>query len=116
MTKEEQQRAIAETRGWKEIEYYRATLAGGYSDYWRGVCPIGTPMMRELPDYLNDRNAMGDVMNGLSIDDLRLMRDELCTLLSCAWYDSARFMCAPCEKLAEAYLKSKKLWTKTEVV
>jgi hypothetical protein len=109
MTKEQQRIAIAETCGWKWERLWTGELHGK---------PVGEQgPFREVPDYLNDLNAMHEAEKTLN---QKLAAEYARMLTSIAWQsDQPTFapMTATAAQRAEAFLRTIEKWatlTQTE--
>lgn len=105
MTHEEQRIAIAIAIGWKKMI--------GENTWWfrpNGIIHDSS----ELPDYLNDLNAMAEAEKTLPFpsqerDLYFLTLAEVVTGYRLSEFYSA-VICAPAAKRAEAFLRTKGLW------
>ena len=116
MDKEQQRIAIAEACGWTEIEFYRPYGEGLGVDRWRGKSPLG--MMRDLPDYLNDLNAMNEAERVMTKEQHRKFTANLWMLIPCQHLISTppkdvadAVVSATSAQRAEAFLRTLNLWS-----
>ncbi len=119
MTPEAQRIAIAEACGWKFRREFTNSVGGLVKEWIKEG--IGSAMIWELPDYLNDLNAMHEAEKALTGDDRSKYFDFL-SLLSCDGRPKAKtkedelwemswFCCrAPAAQRAEALLRTLGLW------
>jgi hypothetical protein len=103
MTPEKQRIAIAEACGWKVIKLWNGEIHGK---------PIGEQgPFREVPDYLNDRNAMHEALMTLTARQ----GNDLCGYLNMMGIAGEwDLITAPLELLAEAFLRTIDKWEETE--
>jgi hypothetical protein len=92
MTPEAQRIAIAEACG---LGDYNTSMNGWHAEY-----------IRQLPDYLNDLNAMHEAEKAMSVNDRNLYIDTLGT----TYHDSWEFCTATAAQRAEAFLKTIGKW------
>jgi hypothetical protein len=103
MNAKEMRIAIAEARRWKYVD----NLPG----YPRGIDPNG--VTHELPDYLNDLNAMHDAEKILSPKEFECYRWTLWSQCKRALFTESHraYLHATAAQRAEAFLKTLNLWT-----
>jgi hypothetical protein len=103
MSPEKQRIAIAEACGWKVEKLWNRELHGK---------PIGEQgPFREVPDYLNDRNAMHEALMTLTARQ----GNFLCVYLNIMGINGDwDIVTAPLELLAEALLRTIDKWEETE--
>ena len=114
MNSEQQRIAIAKACGWTEIIEMRLPAVWG----WYGVVPKKDRMdMRQLPDYLNDLNAMHEVEQILRDQAIDAYEIHLLTLIQdgsriadFSKYPSDCIFHATASQRAEAFLKTLGLW------
>ena len=108
MDKDKQRVAIAEACGWEH-----RTVDG--KTYWWNMA-IQEGELSQLPDYLNDLNAMHEALLGLSQEQREEVALRVCWGIN--WKSRETHECSPdyllactSEELAEAFLKTLNLWT-----
>ena len=116
MNEEKQIIAIAEACGWRAIQDSEYKPFG--KPYKVGYNPNGEANLQQLPNYLNDLNAMHEAEKLLHDDDIRCeFVDHLTFTVDGMWADAKRrFECATATaaQRAEAFLKTLKLWEHTK--
>jgi len=112
MNEEKQIIAIAEACGWRAIHKPFG------KPYKVGYNPNGEANLQQLPNYLNDLNAMHEAEKLLHDDDIRCeFVDHLTFTVDGMWADAKRrFECATATaaQRAEAFLKTLNLWEHTK--
>jgi hypothetical protein len=71
MKPEEQRIAIAEACGWTQCQW------NGAYDTLKGVPPIRPSLFQDIPDYLNDLNAMHEAEKVLTAEQIMLYAQKL---------------------------------------
>lgn len=97
MKPEAQRIAIAEACGWRATE----------SPNWTGLRPDGRGWNGDLPDYLNDLNAMREAEAIIIKRGARVIRDYEDALQK----HVANIVFATAAQRAEAFLRTLNLWT-----
>jgi hypothetical protein len=106
MTPDEQRVAIARVFGWKN---FNSASNEGAVQY--GQPPNAPQFIGELPDYLNDLNAMHEAEQVLTGDQ---QHDYKCHLLRMDYPDwEIKVTHATAAQRAEAFLRTLGLWTET---
>lgn len=117
MTKEEMRIAIAEACGWRFEKGTTPTYGGTNKPRgWRS--PEDGALRRNLPDYLNDLNAMHEAWQTLSFAQKTRACEELRQIIRRGWrdvlasgYDLATLATlTTADKYAEAFLRTLNLW------
>jgi hypothetical protein len=107
---ETQRIAIAEACGWKHEpdKYYEDRLAW-FDPSTNGRCSTG-----DLPDYLNDLNAMHEAEKGLTTEDQQWKYVALLVgrdwTESWSFFDASKAIHATAAQRAEAFLKTLGFW------
>lgn len=112
MSPEKQRIAIAEACGWKFIK----SPSDGVSEFWRqAICDSWVNSRgrvvwgpNNLPDYLNDLNAMHEAEKTLSNEEINAYAYKLLVLPSRP--GSVRYVMATAAQRAEAFLKTLGKW------
>jgi hypothetical protein len=103
MNKEQQRIAIAEACGYKDVAI---RLTEGTIKVMTGFKNF--PFDEEVPDYINDLNAMHEAIMSLTLEDQ-------CNMLEILRKDVLKFtaptITATAEQCLEAFLKTLNLWT-----
>jgi hypothetical protein len=115
MNKEQQRIAIAEACGWE----WKNSKDGGVK-FWSNGDIFYAWKDTELPDYLNDLNAMHEAIN--TLDQIQMMEfynnhiyDVVCNnRTSYSGMDHANVCNATAAQRAEAFLKTLGLWEEGE--
>ena len=108
---EKQRIAIAEACGWKRIPKDNVGAAARlfYGDvWWRDAENNTIASVEQLPDYLNDLNAMHEAEKTLPQDLRARWMIELCKLTEDSFWSTTR---ATSAQRAEAFLRTLNLWT-----
>ncbi len=117
MTKEEQRIAIAKACGWTAIQqgntaHFQRML--GVSPANKGRTSDGGLILHEIPNYLNDLNAMRDAEKVLATEQHEQFRDLLFGLTMVYDHDCElnhrAYISATAAQRAEALLKTLNLW------
>lgn len=119
MTPEAQRIAIAESRGWKQCQWN-----GAYGTLL-GVPPVRPSLFQNIPDYLNNRDAMYEVLGTLSAGQFHIFRKHLRWLVVKGYihHDGRNvqnpvvhqdMFLAPLPLIARAYLMTKRLWVEED--
>lgn len=111
MKPEQQRIAIAEACGWKQCQWN-----GAYNTY-KGVPPVRPSVFQDIPDYLNDLNAMHEAEKVIAGSFQWNKYTEVLANI-CHWnkksHDTrtmANIVCsATASQRAEAFLKTLGLW------
>jgi len=108
MKPEEQRIAIAEACGWTQCQW------NGAYDTLKGVPPIRPSLFQDIPDYLNDLNAMHEAEKTLKNLDLYrkfiylvVLEDLLNTSNEPAWATAAQ--------RAEAFIRTIGKWNSDKI-
>lgn len=114
MSEEEQRIAIAEACGWTCVKKTKLWLRSFVSVIqWIGISPT-TKKECELPNYLNDLNAMHEAIGTLLFSQRRAYRINLKEIMSKkinpAVICYSECIDAPAAQRAEAFLKTLGLW------
>lgn len=103
MTLEEQRIAIAEVCGWKREPLYDDIPAG--RNAWRHN-DMRVVFTKNLPDYLNDLNAMHEAEKTLKEPEKTIYLNNLSEIGDCEWNQ----VHATAEQRAKAFLKAINKW------
>jgi len=102
MTDEQINAAIAEACGWRAV-----TINGG-SGFYKGF-DNGSELRPDLPDYVNDLNAMHEAEATLTEDQLWIMARQIERNWEDQWYFRAT-----ARQRAEAFLRTLDKWEETK--
>lgn len=106
MKPEAQQIAIAQACGWT----LSPVQIDGHGRWWRHSEQKTVCEERDLPDYLNDLNAMHEAEKVLKAELWQAYTDNLCAV--CGKTVNMFFIfCATASQRAEAFLRTLNLWT-----
>jgi hypothetical protein len=97
MTDEQINAAIAEVCGWRDL-----TIEGG-SGFYKGF-DNGAELRPDLPDYVNDLNAMHEAESTLTEDQLWIMARQI------ERNDEQWYFRATARQRAEAFLRTLDKW------
>lgn len=116
MTPEKQRTALAEWRGWKRPDHPDVMkFKEGWTrpeEWW--MCPQGVlRLKKDIPDYLNDLNAVHELEKNLTDEEHLCFRVKLWDMViestdECRW--DRNFISATAAHRCKALLKTLNLW------